>query len=303
MSRTVIDVDYEAGGLGTFPGDAASDQAMDFTAIPRIRWVIDEDTLFAYRDYPLVSGGDGDDKSDVERRRSASAERAQSEADGSDSEPDPQQLSALPVAAYKIEKHFDIRRAYEPSTGEERNVVEENALDRPWYARKYMRVDWSQNLLPGYFGQTQDLYDLLGMYKRESTSLYVQDSSQFPASYKPRFDRMRCDGPKDDSDDCRPQERDLAADYEKDELYHMSFVSQEVLSPGRVPDPETGAPINWCAAKLYADAPPCTSVVTYVRTSFLKVSDTRQYEPLNYSDDLRPENIDAMLFDGSFQRV
>lgn len=276
MSRTVIDVDYEAGGLGTFPGDVASDQAMDFTAIPRIRWVIDEDTLFAYRDYPLIPGGDGDDKSDVERRTDADAE----------SDASKQDLSSLPVAAYKIEKHFDIRRAYEPSTGEERNVVEENDLDRPWYARKYMRVDWSRNLLPGYFGQTQDLNELLGLYKREPTALYVQDSSQFPDSYKPRFDRMRCAGPEDDSDKCSAQERDLAADYKKDELYHMSFVSQEVLSPGKVPDPETGAPINWCAAKLYSDAPPCTSVVTYVRTSFLKVSDTRQYEPLNYSDDL-----------------
>ena len=284
MSRTVIDVDYEAGGLGTFPGDVASDQAMDFTAIPRIRWVIDEDTLFAYRDYPLVPGGDGDDKSDAERR--AAAVKDQTDPNKSGEETDKQKLSSLPVAAYRIEKHFDIRRAYEPSTGEERNLVEENDLDQPWYARKYMRVDWSRNLLPGYFGQTQDLNELLGMYKRESTALYVQDSSQFPDSYKPRFDRMQCDGLKDDSDKCTTQERDLAADYEKDELYHMSFVSQEVLSPGKVPDPETGAPINWCAAKLYADAPPCTSVVTYVRTSFLRVSDKRQYEPLNYSDDL-----------------
>lgn len=277
MSRTVIDVDYEAGGLGTFPGDVASDQAMDFTAIPRIRWVIDEDTLFAYRDYPLIPGGDGDDKSDVDRRTQAGDSGEQTEA---------QKLSSLPVAAYKIEKHFDVRRAYEPSTGEERNVVEENDLDKPWYARKYMRVDWSQNLLPGYFGQTQDLNELLGLYTRESTSLYVQDSSQFPASYKPRFDRMRCDGRDDESERCTEQERDLAADYTKDELYHMSFVSQETLSPGRVPDPETGAPINWCAAKLYSDAPHCSSIVTYIRTSFLKVSDKRQYEPLNYSDNL-----------------
>jgi hypothetical protein len=282
MSRTVVDIDYEAGGLGSFPGDAASDQAMDFTAIPRIRFVIDEDTLFAYRDYPLVPGGDGDDKSDAERRKAAEAAMA-----GETENLDKAELGSLPVAAFKIEKHFDIRRAYEPSTGEERNVVEENDLDKPWYARKYMRVDWSKNLLPGYFGQTANLNELLGMYKREPTDLYVQDSSQFPASYKPRFDRMRCDGIDDESEACTQQERDLAADYAKDQLYHMSFVSQEMLSPGRVPDPEspTGELINWCAAKLYSDAPPCSSVVTYVRTSFLRVSETRQYEPLNFSDD------------------
>ena len=43
MSRTVIDVDYEGSALGTFPGDAASDAAQTFTAMPRIRWVIDKD--------------------------------------------------------------------------------------------------------------------------------------------------------------------------------------------------------------------------------------------------------------------
>jgi hypothetical protein len=263
MSRTVVDVDYEAAGLGTFPGDIASDAAMDFTALPRIRWVIDEHSLYAYRDYELVRGGDGDSKA------APGAENGKP-------------ASSLPVAAYKIEKHFDIRRSYNASTGEERNILEENDLDKPWYAREFMRVDWSKNLLPGYFGQTQNLSELLGNWKREPTDLYVQDSSKFPASYQPQFQRMRCKSMSDTT--CPEQERDLAADYAKDELYHMTFVSQEILSPDRVADPETGEPINWCAAKLYSDAPACTSVVSYVRTSFLKVSDKRQYEPLNYVD-------------------
>ena len=273
MSRTVVDVDYEAAGMGTFPGDIASDAAMDFTALPRIRWVIDEKTLFAYRDYELVQGGDG-------------------EAKGGDAAKDAQERAkkfASPVAAYRIEKHFDIRRAYSPSTGEERNVIEENDQDRQWYERKFMRVDWSKNLLPGYFGQTANLYELLGNYTREATDLYVQDVSRFPSSYRPRFDRMSCDGRADKSEDgCPDYERDLAGDYEKDELYHMSFVSQETLSPGLVPDPENpSALINWCAAKLYSDAPACSSVVSYVRTSFLKVSEKRQqqYEPVNFEDD------------------
>src|SRR6187551_2870520 len=69
MARTVIDVDYEGSVLGTFPGDAASDAAQTFTALPRIRWVIDEDYLFAYRDYELTQGGDGEAKSQAERER------------------------------------------------------------------------------------------------------------------------------------------------------------------------------------------------------------------------------------------
>ncbi|MBW2528262.1 MAG: hypothetical protein JRI23_29065 [Deltaproteobacteria bacterium] len=66
------------------------------------------------------------------------------------------------VVAYPIKSHFDIRRAYNPSTGEELNVIEENQSDRPWYLREYMRVDWSKNL-------NTDAYDfdtlsLLGVY-------------------------------------------------------------------------------------------------------------------------------------------
>jgi hypothetical protein len=269
MSRTVVDVDYEAAGMGTYPGDIASDAAMDFTALPRIRWVIDQNTLFAYRDYPLVQGGDGQAKAgdaglDAQKRS---------------------EMYASPVAAYKIQKHFDVRRAYNPSTGEERNVVEENDTDRPWYEREFMRVDWSKNLLPGYFGQSQNLSELLGNYTREPTDLYVQDVSRFPKSYAPQFHRMSCDG-RDDKD-CPEYERDLAADYDKNELYHMSFVSQETLSPGQVADPETGEMVNWCTAKLFSDAPACSSIVSYVRTSFLKVSPKRQkqYEPINYVDD------------------
>jgi hypothetical protein len=264
MSRTVVDVDYEATGLGTFPGDIASDAAMDFTALPRIRWVIDEDTLYAYRDYELIQGGDGESKT----RAGA---------------PEVKDQYSLPVAAYEIEKHFDIARAYNASTGEQQNVIEENDHDRPWYAREYMRVNWSKNQLPGYFGQTMNLNELLGVWKREPTDLYVQDFSKFPESYRPKFQRMPCKDAKDEK--CSEQERELAVDYEKDELYHMSFVSQETLSPGLVPDPQNeGQLVNWCSEKLYSDAPACTSVVSYVRTSFLKVSDKRQYEPLNYVD-------------------
>jgi len=49
------------------------------------------------------------------------------------------------VAAYRIESHFDIRKSYNPATGEELNITEENGSDRPWYEREYFRVDWSTN--------------------------------------------------------------------------------------------------------------------------------------------------------------
>jgi hypothetical protein len=50
-----------------------------------------------------------------------------------------------------------------------------------------------------------------------------------------------------------------------------------------VPDPFTGRMTNWCTS-IYADAPICSTVAIYIRNSFLKVSDQRQYEPQNWVD-------------------
>lgn len=269
MSRTVIGVDYAGSQVGTFPGDIASDAAQDFTVLPRIRWEITEDTLFAYRDYELTQGGQPDDKGAL----LDDAARQAGDAEG---------LMGQPVAAYTIESHFDIQRAYNTRTGEERNVIEENDSDRRWYERAFMRVDWSKNLLPAYFGQSADMQSVFGYWKREPAASFAQGASDLPASWAPQFHRMGCDDLDDEG--CPAHERDLAGDYDRDELYHMSFVSQEILSPDAVPDALTGQPINWCVAEYYNSVPACTAVVSHVRTAFLKVSDRRQYEPVNWSD-------------------
>ena len=108
--RTVAEVPY--GSAATFAG--ASDQ------LERIRWRIEEDHLLGYRSYPNV-----DD-----------AGPSGLEEDG---------FFGAPLLVFRIERHFDIRRGYDRTTGEESNVIEEN-VERPWYEREYFRVDWSQNL-------------------------------------------------------------------------------------------------------------------------------------------------------------
>ena len=256
MTQTVVDVDYEVAAAGTFPGDSASDFAGSFSGVPRIRWVIDENFLYAYRDYEMIIGGDGTPR-------------------------EPGTFLGQPVAAYKISSHFDIRRSYNTTTGEEQNVIEENSSDHRWYERQYMRVDWSMNMLPGYYGTTSNLYEVLGMYKREPAPLTVQQQSDFPDSWQPRFDRMPC--ANDTDPNCKPYERDLAGDYKQGDLYHMSFVNQELLSPGNVQDPYSGGMVNFCLSP-FNDSPECTATVAFVRTSFLKVSETRQYEAANWTD-------------------
>lgn len=128
--QTLVDVGYGAAQDGLFTSTYAQ-------PLTRIKWVIREDQIEARLTYERVQDSDG-----------KGAGRAS--ADG--------QL----VAAFRIESHFDIKRDYNPSTGEQTNVVSENTFDRPWYEREYMRVDWSRNL-------NTDAYELdtlsqLGIY-------------------------------------------------------------------------------------------------------------------------------------------
>jgi hypothetical protein len=90
-----------------------------YTGLDRIKWQITEDYLIARKSYQLAQ--DQDPKTQ----------------DGL--------VDGTIVARYKILSHFDIKRAYNPQTGENLNIITENTTDRPWYERQYMRVDWSTN--------------------------------------------------------------------------------------------------------------------------------------------------------------
>ena len=111
---SIVDVDYGATQDQLFTSSSSQTMA-------RVNFEITEDLLLARLTY----------------------ERVADTTSGAPSSPD--QNSGQIVAAFKIESHFDIKRSYNPTTGEELNVIEENTTDSPWYAREYMRVDWSQN--------------------------------------------------------------------------------------------------------------------------------------------------------------
>ncbi len=117
---TLIDVPYGASQDGLF-------QSTYTQNLSRIRWQVTEDYLLGRLAYERIDDSDG---------KGAGAATN----DG------------IIVVAFRIEKHFDIVRAYNPTTGERLNIYEENASDRPWYEREYMRVDWSKN-------ENTDAYD------------------------------------------------------------------------------------------------------------------------------------------------
>jgi hypothetical protein len=98
-----------------------SDGLQDLTR--RIRFEITERHLVARNAYEYLQGSDG--KGGIRGKAN----------------------NGVIVAMWPIVSHFNIQRSYNPNTGEETNVIEENFTDRPWYEREYMRVDWSQNLV------------------------------------------------------------------------------------------------------------------------------------------------------------
>jgi hypothetical protein len=87
----------------------------------KVRFVIQEQYLLGYRAYDYAPGSEG------------AFTTGQNNQD-------------TPFLMFAISSHFDVKREYNPATGEQTNVISENTTDRPWNERQYMRVDWSQNL-------------------------------------------------------------------------------------------------------------------------------------------------------------
>jgi hypothetical protein len=87
----------------------------------KVRFVIQEQYLLGYRAYDYAPGSEG---------TFTTGENNQD----------------TPFLMFAITSQFDVKREYNPATGEQTNVISENTTDRPWNERQYMRVDWSQNL-------------------------------------------------------------------------------------------------------------------------------------------------------------
>lgn len=143
MRNTVVDVPYGAAQDGLFTASYAQ-------PVSRVKWQITENALIARQTFEHVKD------SDHAGARSTN--------------------NGQVVAMFKIESQFDVRRAYNPQTGEELNIVEENSSDRPWYQREYLRVDWSQNMVTdGYEVDTLSQIGLFGGIKWDPMSYQDND--------------------------------------------------------------------------------------------------------------------------------
>jgi len=114
---TIVDVGFGATQQDLFVGNPSG--------LSIIKWEITEDRLVGRLAYEAIASTDGKGERPTLAGKS----------------------SGQVIFAYPITSHFDIRHDYNPTTGEEMNVVVENSTDRPWYEREYVRVDFSKNLI------------------------------------------------------------------------------------------------------------------------------------------------------------
>jgi hypothetical protein len=147
---TVTDVPF--GSAATFVGEQ--------TEAELIHWDITEKFLYAYRAYEHVKGSEqGQQRENTGGYRGAA------------------------VAAYPIESHFDINRAFNPATGEQSNVIVENTSDRPWYQREYMRIDFSKNHITDFRFVTSLVQQQAVGYYIPETETDNKDRAQITEGY------------------------------------------------------------------------------------------------------------------------
>ncbi len=154
FQTTLVDVGYGAAQDGLFTSTYAQ-------PLSRIKWQVTENFLIARLTYERINDSDGKGAG-------------------------PASLDGVIAAVYPIQSHFDIRRDYNPTTGEESNIVVENGSDRPWNLREYFRVDWGTNMATDtYDFDTLSLLGLYGGITYEPLSYYVNDPNDRDA---PHFD-------------------------------------------------------------------------------------------------------------------
>ena len=223
---TLIDVGSGASQDGLFTSTYAQ-------PLTRIKWDVTEDLLIARLAYERVEGYDG-------------------KGIGKET-PD-----GTVVAAYRIEKHFDVAREYNATTGEQLNILDENASDRPWYEREYMRVDWSKNLSVDNFDY--DTLSLLGLYGGVTYTPLAYDVS-------------------DPQDPNAPYLADLENGY-------FDVTNRAFAQPEMINFPQWGISMPSCMldADFGGGSAPigsCSPVELTIRQAFRKVVDS-DYEPVDW---------------------
>jgi len=239
--NTLIDVGYGAKQNGLFTSTYAQPMS-------RVKWQITEDLLIARLAYERIDTSDGKGVGGATQ-------------DG------------VIVAAFTIERHFDIINEYNPTTGEKLNILGENTTDRPWYERDYMRVDWSKSLnTDSYDFDTLSLLGVYGSIVYEPLSYFVEDPN----------DR---DAPFFEVD----QQKLAATSWEGDSMEYFDVTTKAFAKPGVIDLSSLGWGIDafpscFLDNDFMGGSSPsgsCSPVEITLRHSFRRVQDN-DYDPVDW---------------------
>jgi hypothetical protein len=137
----------------------------EFGDMEMVVWDIQQDYLIGYRAYERVPGTDQTAATDGANPSSTPVVQ------GTGTGRNPDIYRGNPIVAYRIESHVDVQRGYNARTGEQNNVISENTTDRPWYDRKFMRVDWSSNAVDSFITEPFSFWPIFAA--RENFSQYI----------------------------------------------------------------------------------------------------------------------------------
>jgi hypothetical protein len=217
------------------------------SGMDKIRFEIQEKQLVAYRVYEYVPGSDPQ----IDREKSYPGHIVYK---------DGRPYRGAPVAAWDISSHFDRQRVYNPATGQQSNQLEENSIDRPWFEREFVRVDWSTAKIANNFAL-----------------INANEGGVAPLqSYLSRDTGT-------DKDDVVVTE--YAETAGKKQLAYFDTTIRQYYDPVKQEYPGYGE-IPYCWINPRYD---CESALVKVRSSFKKIDEARMadYEPLKYDDRLQ----------------
>jgi hypothetical protein len=153
--------------------------------------------------------------------------------------------------------HFDIQRSYNAATGEQSNVIVENASDRKWWDREYLRVSWNASKLTDEAHAWQNGAEFAG------------DEEPANSDHKIRF--LDAAG-------------DPVADGKANKDSEITYFDFAVRSQSVTMIPYGGSAYPACFFNGYYPLASCDPTNQVVRLSFLKTDPVRDFAPVVYDD-------------------
>ncbi len=159
------------------------------------------------------------------------------------------------IAVYRIQSHLALRAEYVESTGSYRYVDDPVDAARPWYQRRYMEVDWAQNLIDHY-ELSLGLVSSSARVQSEPVPLYINnplDPRATVVQYGKHGTSVRLD--------------------------YFDVVNRMVLHPERSSLSSDSGSFTETPVCDFTESPTCMPTELTVRVAFLRLDPQRDYEP------------------------